>query len=481
MKKINYSVFVGLLALLAVSCKQNKLDDLSAIKTDARSISGDGVITAGITKTNESVSVPFKIALSGAATKAFQIGITLNADTVNQLIANGGLPENTILIPNGSVDYPNVINVTYGSKEGMGTAIVRLSALERNYGKKLAFAFKLTLPGKGNTVNPVSSNILIVLDTKELIKEEEMHYLSFANTVNGRLNISYPQHGYTVTAAGITIPLIVNLAGQSGAAFDFKIKLNVDTIATLVANNQLPASAIHLRSTTVPPEYTIDTAIRIPTGASSGVVRLNIPWPVFDANIIPNKTFAFALSIVNPTKHVLQPTNSKVIVVVSPDVVKDNNSYITGKGTGLKAEYFSNNQQLDFDGRKADKVRIDETVDFGGDDWPRNLGISLDNYSSRWTGEFLAPVNGEYIFYQTRWDDGSRLYVNDVTLVDDFTTSWDRPERFGKIVLERGKRYKIVAHHRENVGGQQARLEFEVPGVINGRRIIPRSQLYPAP
>uniref|UniRef100_UPI0025E7B219 hypothetical protein n=1 Tax=Mucilaginibacter sp. TaxID=1882438 RepID=UPI0025E7B219 len=56
-----------------------------------------------------------------------------------------------------------------------------------------------------------------------------------------------------------------------------------------------------------------------------------------------------------------------------------------------------------------------------------------------------------------------------------------KPSRFAKIFLERGKRYKIEANHRENVGGQQARLEYEVPSAgINGRRIVPKSQLFPA-
>jgi hypothetical protein len=472
MKNYIYSMLLGLIILSTVSCKRNNLDDVGLIKNKTVSISGDGVVVAGITKTNETVQVPFKISLSGIATKAFQVGITLNSDTVNKLIANGTL-KNTVVLPNGSIDYPSVINVAYGADTATGVATVRLTTLELNYGKDVAFAFKLTNPGKGNLVTGGKSNIMVVLNTKQLIAEKDIHYLSIVNG-GGIMGVDYKKN-YTTSPAGITIPLIVNLSGQAGTAFNIHVKLNTDTIATLVKNKVLPANTISLGQS----DFSIDTLIRVNSNSNTAQIRLLIGWPVFDANIVANKRFAFAVSLSNPTRHILHPTNSKVIVLVEPGVNLDNNSYITGNGTGLKAEYFTNNQLLDFDGRKPTLVRVDETIDFGGDWLPSS--VSTDNYSSRWTGEFLAPVRGEYIFYETRWDDGARLYIDSKAIIDDFTTEWDKPSRFAKIVLERGKRYKIEANHRENNGGQQARLEYEVPSAgINGRRIVPKSQLFPA-
>jgi hypothetical protein len=472
MKNYIYSILLGI-TLITVSCKHNNLDDVGLIKNNAVSISGDGVVVAGVTKDNETVKVPFKISLSAAASKAFQVGITLNSDTVNQLIANGTL-KNTIVLSNGAIDYPSVINVSYGSDTATGVAIVRLTALEANYGKNVAFAFKLTDPGKGNQVKASKSNIMVVLNTKQLIDEKDIHYLSIVNggTI---MSVDYKKN-YTTSPAGITIPLIVNLSGQAGTAFNVHVKLNTDTINKLVSSKILPANSINLS----PANFTIDTLIRVNSNSNTAQIRLQIGWPVFDANITANKKFAFAISLSAPTKHILHPTSSKIIVLVEPTVNLDNNSYITGNGTGLKAEYFSNNQQLDFDGRAPSLVRIDETIDFGGDWLPSSI-VSNDNFSSRWTGEFLAPVRGEYIFYQTRWDDGARLFIDGKAVIDDFTTQWDLPSRFAKVTLERGKRYKIEADHRENVGGQQARLEYEVPSAgINGRRIVPKSQLFPA-
>jgi hypothetical protein len=473
MKNYIYSMLLGLITFTAVSCKRNNLDDVGVIKNNPVNISGDGVILAGITKDNETVTVPFKISLSAPATKAFQVGITLNNDTINQLIANGTL-KNTLILPNGVIDYPSVINVAYGADTATAVAKIRLTPLEANYGKNLAFAFKLTNPEKGNQVKGAKSNILVVLNTKQLIVEKDIHYLSILNGGSTIMSVDYKKN-YTTSPAGITIPILVNLAGQAGTAFNVHVKLNTDTINALVANKTLPANTISLS----PENFTMDTLIRVNSNSNTAVIRLQIGWPVFDANIVANKRFAFAVSLSNPTKHILHATNSKIIVLVEPTVNLDNNSYITGNGTGLKAEYFSNNQQLDFDGRAPTLVRIDETIDFQ-DTWLPSI-ISEDNYSSRWTGEFLAPVRGEYIFYQTRWDDGSRLFIDGKAVINDFTTEWNKDYRFAKVTLERGKRYKIEADHRENNGGQQAHLEYEVPSAgINGRRIVPKSQLFPA-
>ena len=474
MKNKIYWVLLWAITLAAASCKQEKLDSLDLLKTADRDISGGGIVAGDVSVSNESVKVPFKITLSGPATKAFQVGITLNNDTVKNLIANGTL-KNTIVLPDGSVDYPTVVNVAYGADNGTAIAMVRLAALERNYGKSVAFAFKLTDPGKGNQLKG-SSNILVVMNTAELIKASDIHYLSFLSGGSNVFSVDYKKN-YTTSLQGINIPLTINLAGQPAGAFNVKIKLNTDTIATLIKNKVLPENTIMLK----PNEYYLDTLVRVNSNSSSVVARLLIEWPVFDANIIANKRFAFALSLAEPTKHVLHPTNSKIIILVEPTVNLDNNSYITGNGTGLKAEYFSNNQQLDFDGRKPDLVRVESNINWPNDGvWQEATPtISHDNFSTRWTGEFLAPVRGEYTFYQDEWDDGSRLFINGVALIDDFTTQWDQAGRKATITLERGKRYKIEADHRENVGGQRAILSYEVSGI--SRRVVPQSQLFPAP
>jgi len=478
MKKIIYIALISLAIIGIYSCRKSKIEDLTLPDPNTRSITGEGIVAGKVSIDNEYVKVPFKISLTGVAEEAFQVGLTLNNDTVTQLINNGTIT-NAVLMPSTAVEYPNVINVAYGTDNSEGIAIVRRSVLERNYGKKVVFALKLSAPGKGNKIAAGKSTIMVIINTSDLLKTTDLHYLTLKNA--GIYNLVY-QGDYIVGPAGVTIPLIVNLENQPSTAFNIKIKENIDTIATLVGNGTLPVDAIHLAAK----DYSVDTLVRFATGASSAVVRLQIPWPVFDANIVANKKFAFAFSISEATNHVIHPTRSKIIVVVDPNVNLDNNSYITGNGTGLTAKYYTDTQLDPDDGRAPFLTRIDETINFSGDGWPDNVKnaagkqLSRDNFASKWKGEFLAPVRGTYTFYQTRWDDGSRLYVNGVALVDDYTTQWDKDSRKGTIFLERGKRYTIEAHHRENVGGQQAYLEIEVPNVLS-KRVIPKSQLFPTP
>ena len=480
MKKIIYSLLMALTIIVgAYSCKESQIEDLKIPDPAGKSITGEGIVVGNVTMDNQFVKVPFKISLSGMAEEAFQVGLTLNNDTVTQLIGNGGLT-NAILMPSAAVEYPNVINVAYGTDNAEGIAIVRRSVLERYLGKKVVFALKLSAPGKGNKIANGKSTILVVINTSDLLKQSDVHYLTFQG---GGTYTVVQGPNYQVGPAGVTIPLIISLDNAPTTAFNVKVKDNIDTIATLLSAGTL-TNAVHLAAK----DFTIDTLVRFNTGASSATVRLSIPWPVFDANIVANKKFAFALSLSDNTNHVIHPTKGKVIVVIEPSVNLDNNSPIIGNGTGLIAKYYTNTQLAPDDGREPFATRVDGTIEFSGDGWPDNVkntsgtALSRDNFATKWSGEFLAPVRGDYIFYQTRWDDGSRLYINGKAIIDDYTTQWDKPERKATIRLERGIRYRIEAHHRENVGGQQAYLEYEVPSAgITGKRAIPRTQLFPTP
>lgn len=480
MKKIIYSLLMGFTIIVgAYSCKESQIEDLKIPDPAGKSITGEGIVVGNVTMDNQFVKVPFKISLSGMAEEAFQVGLTLNNDTVTQLIGNGGLT-NAILMPSAAVEYPNVINVAYGTDNAEGVAIVRRSVLERYLGKKVVFALKLSAPGKGNKIANGKSTILVIINTSDLLKQSDVHFLTFQG---GGTYTVVQGPNYQVGPAGVTIPLIISLDNAPTTAFNVKVKDNIDTIATLLSAGTL-TNAVHLAAK----DFSLDTLIRFNTGASSATVRLSIPWPVFDANIVANKKFAFALSLSDNTNHVIHPTKGKVIVVVDPSVNLDNNSPIIGNGTGLIAKYYTNTQLAPDDGREPFATRIDGTIEFSGDGWPDNVkntagaSLSRDNFATKWSGEFLAPVRGDYIFYQTRWDDGSRLYINGKAVIDDYTTQWDKPERKATVRLERGIKYRIEAHHRENVGGQQAYLEYEVPSAgITGKRAIPRTQLFPTP
>lgn len=470
MKLKSLSLALLALALLQfISCKDHELEDFEAQKTTPITVTA-GAVQGGVERDNEKVIVRVGIGLSAAATKAFQVRLTLNSDTVGRLISNNTL-QNTVQLPGSYIKLTNVAQVPYGADSAFFSVEIMLTAFEQYYGKNIALAVDLEDPTKGNQTASGKRTSLIVLDSKALIKEEEIHYLSIKNGGGGILTLTRGKN-YNITSAGVTIPLDIALSGVPGSAFVVKTKVNTDTIASLVSRKVLPENTKALTQD----EYLIDTVINFGGNKSQAPLTLSIPWSVMDRNL-DNPT-AITVSVKSSNKHVLHPTDRTVVILIDPSVSLDNNSIIIGNGTGLKAEYFKGTQTLNEGGRAPDLVRIDPQINFSG--W-EPFPDGTDNWSSRWTGEFLAPVRGEYTFYQTRWDDGARLFINGKALVNDFTAEWDKASRFGKIFLERGQRYTIEAHHRENVGGQQAVLEYEVSDAGIGRQVVPKSQLFPAP
>ncbi|WP_039867694.1 PA14 domain-containing protein [Pedobacter sp. BAL39] len=466
-KSLYLTVF-ALCAMQLFSCKDHTLEEFSLEKADPVTVSA-GASSGIVQRDNDKVTIRVGIGLSAPALKAFQVSLELNQDTIATLIANNTL-QNTVMLPAGTYSLPNISEIGYGVDSAFFEVKIGVTTLERFYGKKVAMAVSLVDPTKGNQANGARRTCLIVLNTQDIIVAEDIHYVSITNGGGGILNITRGV-GYTVTSAGVTIPLGIGLAGTPGNGFTIKTVLNSDTIATLVANGTLPQGTKALTTD----KFYADTTIIMPGNKTSVPYVMSIPWNTMDENL--DNPIAVAIRIVSTSKHVLHPVNKTVVVLIDKSVSLDNNSYILGDGTGLKAEYFTG-QTLDEGGKLPSVTRIDPQIDFDG--WQPIDGRG-DDWSSKWTGEFLAPVRGEYTFLQDRWDDGSRLFINGVAIINDFTAEWNQSRRQAKITLERGVRYKIEAHHRENVGGQQAKLFYMVPSAGISEQIVPKSQLFPAP
>ena len=121
--------------------------------------------------------------------------------------------------------------------------------------------------------------------------------------------------------------------------------------------------------------------------------------------------------------------------------------------------------------------RIDATVDF---DW--NIGspaasINTDYFSARWSGQVEAPVTGTYTF-STNTDDGVRLWVNGVLLIDDWNNHPAKLNTGSSIILSGGQKYDIRMDYYENVQGAVAQLLWTYPN--QAQQIIPKIRLYPA-
>jgi len=145
-----------------------------------------------------------------------------------------------------------------------------------------------------------------------------------------------------------------------------------------------------------------------------------------------------------------------------------------GQGSGLQGVYYN--------GRALSGTplltRIDPVINFDLS-WasPAPGTVPQDNYSVRWSGQVQAQYSETYTFYTTS-DDGIRLWVNGVQLVDNWVNQ-DATEKSGTIALVAGQKYDIVVEYYEAAGDAVTRLSWSSPGTP--KAIVPPSQLYPAP
>lgn len=120
--------------------------------------------------------------------------------------------------------------------------------------------------------------------------------------------------------------------------------------------------------------------------------------------------------------------------------------------------------------------RQDASVNFNWADVIPLAGIGNDNYSVRWKGRVQPLVTGNHAF-TTSTDDGVRLHVNGVLVIDHWAnqgnTAWSSPA----IALVAGQYYDLEMEYFANGGAAVAQLSCTQPGA--GSQIIPSARLTP--
>lgn len=123
-------------------------------------------------------------------------------------------------------------------------------------------------------------------------------------------------------------------------------------------------------------------------------------------------------------------------------------------------------------------TRIDSSVNF---DWitasPVPGLINTDNFAARWSG-FVTPQFSENYTFFTRTDDGTRLWVNGVQLVERWINQ-GATEVNGTISLTAGIPVPIVMEYFENTGNALAELRWQSPSTP--KAIIPVGNLSHTP
>jgi hypothetical protein len=139
-------------------------------------------------------------------------------------------------------------------------------------------------------------------------------------------------------------------------------------------------------------------------------------------------------------------------------------------GRGLRGEYFD-----EMDLTSLVLTRTDATVNFDFGEGSPVAGVAAESYSVRWTGQVVPRFSQTYTF-TTLSDDGVRLWVNDVQLVNNWTNHAPT-EDAGTIALTAGVPVSIRLEYYNIWGAAQIRLYWA--SSAQPREIIPEAQLLP--
>jgi PA14 domain/K319L-like, PKD domain len=170
--------------------------------------------------------------------------------------------------------------------------------------------------------------------------------------------------------------------------------------------------------------------------------------------------------------YVLRLTASDSALSASDDVTVTVNA---APATGLTARYYRDPGTGAHFATLA-LTRVDPTVNFNWGSGAPASGVTADNFSVRWTGRVQASVSGTYRF-TTVSDDGIRLWVNGVQLINNWTDHAATTNTSAGISLTAGVKYTITLEYYEKGGQATARLQWTPPG--QSLVTIPQSRLFP--
>jgi len=241
--------------------------------------------------------------------------------------------------------------------------------------------------------------------------------------------------------------------------------------ATGVTNTSFTATWTAVSGAT---SYTLDVATTSGFGAS--IIHTyrytNLTNQIVD-NLSPKTTYYFRVRGVNAGGEGTNSATASVTTLPYPV------GYVTGSGSGFKGDYYL------FDGTNWGPwlmSRIDPAINFycgiGSDIAPGIIPVN-GHYAIRWTGQFIAPATGDYIFVVNS-DDGARLYLNGVKYIDDWTAHATATDTTPSISLTSGQKVAVVLEFWENDQPPAAcQLLFSGPGL--GQQPTPGTQATDAP
>jgi hypothetical protein len=149
---------------------------------------------------------------------------------------------------------------------------------------------------------------------------------------------------------------------------------------------------------------------------------------------------------------------------------------VTGSGTGLTGEYFTNHTSASpFTGSPI-LVQTNATINFNWGTGGPSPVVGTNNFTVLWTGCVQSQYNETYNFITTA-DDGVRLYINGQLLINDWVDKTSATSKTNSISLVAQQYYKLELDYYEKTSNSSVSLSWSSPST--SQAIIPQTQLYP--
>lgn len=143
----------------------------------------------------------------------------------------------------------------------------------------------------------------------------------------------------------------------------------------------------------------------------------------------------------------------------------------TASGTGLLGQYYSGTGLAG-----SPLLTRTEALNFSWGTASPGSGVPADNFSVRWTGTVEASASGSFQF-QTYSDDGVRVWVNGVQVINNWTDHSPTTNTGSAMTLNANQRYTITVEYYERTGGATLQLRWKVPGSTS-YVTVPANRLY---
>jgi len=332
------------LVLFFISCKKDSKfqDEQSGIVNVSISA------TDTFSKTADNVTIPINIVLSASAPKIFTVSLGVNNDTINELISNNQL-EGALLLDPGYYQLPKTAEIRFGLDTFAVPLTVSMQAIEKYYGNKLALAVTLSNPGKSNTL--ANKTAIIIINTTDIIRQEDIHYISF--TEAGKVLGQPSGTDHTLGTTEVILPVSVSLGGLAGGTFAINVNAAPDTAQSLIDDGTLAGSVLLKAGD----DYTLPPTITFP--ANVNVAKFNVVVKTESLKKYELNKPVLAITLSDPTKHLLDSVKRTIVMALDPsklietDITNTNIAYTTqyentGNGNENSPKLIDNNPNTKF-------------------------------------------------------------------------------------------------------------------------------------